>query len=187
MRRPSFAGSFYEADPVRLDAQIKACFTHPLGPGGLPVPPKDLPMRAVVVPHAGYIFSGPCAAWAYKALAEAPLPDVVVVAGPNHSAPASGLTLEPVEMPFGFVRVDQELAHELAAREHIAVNEDIDVDNADGLLWAMAYRMNPIEDVQLLPHRGQGHEPQGLTLGNVSLPCKAGPSPAVSSLNERKR
>ena len=42
----------------------------------------------------------------------------------------------------------------------IAVNEDIDVDNADGLLWAMAYRMNPIEDVQLLPHRGQGHGPK---------------------------
>lgn len=125
MRRPSFAGSFYEADPVRLDAQIKACFTHPLGPGGLPGPPKDLPLRAAVVPHAGYIFSGPCAAWAYKALAEAPLPDVVVVAGPNHSASVSGLTIEPVEMPFGFVRVDQELAHALAAREHIAVNEDI--------------------------------------------------------------
>ena len=42
----------------------------------------------------------------------------------------------------------------------IAVNEDIDVDNADALLWAMAYRMNPIEDVQVLPHRGQGHGPK---------------------------
>jgi len=42
----------------------------------------------------------------------------------------------------------------------VAVNEDIDVDNADGLLWAIAYRMNPIEDVQLLPHRGQGHGPK---------------------------
>ncbi len=42
----------------------------------------------------------------------------------------------------------------------IAVNDDIDVDNADSLLWAMAYRMNPVEDVQLLPHRGQGHGPK---------------------------
>jgi len=42
----------------------------------------------------------------------------------------------------------------------IAVNEDIDVDNADSLLWAMAYRMNPVEDVQLIPHRGQGHGPK---------------------------
>lgn len=42
----------------------------------------------------------------------------------------------------------------------IAVNEDIDPDNADALLWAMAYRMNPVEDVQTLEHRGQGHGPK---------------------------
>ena len=42
----------------------------------------------------------------------------------------------------------------------VAVNEDIDPDNADALLWALAYRMNPVEDVQVLPHRGQGHGPK---------------------------
>jgi 4-hydroxy-3-polyprenylbenzoate decarboxylase len=42
----------------------------------------------------------------------------------------------------------------------VAVNEDIDPDNADALLWAMAYRMNPKADVQTLPHRGQGHGPK---------------------------
>ena len=42
----------------------------------------------------------------------------------------------------------------------IAVNEDIDVDNADALLWAMSYRTNPSEDMQTLPHRGQGHGPK---------------------------
>jgi 4-hydroxy-3-polyprenylbenzoate decarboxylase len=42
----------------------------------------------------------------------------------------------------------------------IAVNDDIDPDNADAILWAMAYRMNPVEDVRTLPHRGQGHGPK---------------------------
>jgi UbiD family decarboxylase len=42
----------------------------------------------------------------------------------------------------------------------IAVNEDINVDNANALLWAMAYRMNPVEDVAVVPHRGQGHGPK---------------------------
>jgi UbiD family decarboxylase len=42
----------------------------------------------------------------------------------------------------------------------IAVNEDIDPDNADAILWAMAYRMNPVEDVETLRHRGQGHGPK---------------------------
>ena len=42
----------------------------------------------------------------------------------------------------------------------IAVNDDIDCDNADAILWAMAYRMNPVVDVQTLDHRGQGHGPK---------------------------
>ncbi|MDH4191900.1 MAG: UbiD family decarboxylase [Betaproteobacteria bacterium] len=42
----------------------------------------------------------------------------------------------------------------------IAVNEDIDPDNADAILWAMAYRANPVEDVQTVAHRGQGHGPK---------------------------
>lgn len=42
----------------------------------------------------------------------------------------------------------------------IAVNEDIDADNADAILWAMGYRLNPAEDVEVLRHRGQGHGPK---------------------------
>jgi 4-hydroxy-3-polyprenylbenzoate decarboxylase len=42
----------------------------------------------------------------------------------------------------------------------LAVNEDIDPDNADALFWAMAYRMNPVDDVRTLGHRGQGHGPK---------------------------
>jgi UbiD family decarboxylase len=42
----------------------------------------------------------------------------------------------------------------------VAVSEDIDPDSGDALFWSMAYRMNPVEDVQALPHRGQGHGPK---------------------------
>jgi UbiD family decarboxylase len=42
----------------------------------------------------------------------------------------------------------------------IAVNEDIDPDNADALLWAMSYRANPALDLQILHHRDQGHGPR---------------------------
>ena len=42
----------------------------------------------------------------------------------------------------------------------IAVNEDIDPDNADALLWAMAYRMNPVEDVQTLAAPRPGPRPE---------------------------
>ena len=39
----------------------------------------------------------------------------------------------------------------------IAVNGDIDADNADALLWAMSYRTNPVKDIKTLDYRGQGH------------------------------
>jgi UbiD family decarboxylase len=42
----------------------------------------------------------------------------------------------------------------------IAVDEDIDAENADAVLWALAYRMTPAEDIQILGHRGQGHGPK---------------------------
>jgi UbiD family decarboxylase len=42
----------------------------------------------------------------------------------------------------------------------IAINDDIDPSNADALFWAMAYRCNPILDMQVLPHRDQGHGPR---------------------------
>ena len=42
----------------------------------------------------------------------------------------------------------------------VAVNEDIDPDNSDALLWAMAFRMNPSRDMQVLPYRSPGHGPE---------------------------
>lgn len=42
----------------------------------------------------------------------------------------------------------------------VAVNDDIDPDNMDAVFWALAYRSNPKDDVQIVPHRGQGHGPK---------------------------
>jgi 4-hydroxy-3-polyprenylbenzoate decarboxylase len=47
-----------------------------------------------------------------------------------------------------------------AGKYVIAVNDDIDPDDANALLWAMSYRANPALDLQILPHRDQGHGPR---------------------------
>jgi UbiD family decarboxylase len=47
-----------------------------------------------------------------------------------------------------------------AGKYVIAINDDIDPDNADALLWAMSYRANPALDIQILQHRDQGHGPR---------------------------
>jgi 4-hydroxy-3-polyprenylbenzoate decarboxylase len=41
----------------------------------------------------------------------------------------------------------------------IAVSEDVDPANANAIFWSIAYRSNPIEDVQVLPYRSPGHGP----------------------------
>ena len=50
--------------------------------------------------------------------------------------------------------------HRAAGKYVIAVNDDIDPENADALLWAMSYRANPALDMHILPHRDQGHGPR---------------------------
>ena len=52
--------------------------------------------------------------------------------------------------------------HRAAGKYVIAVNQDIDPDNADALFWAMAYRANPALDLEVLGHRDQGHGPRSL-------------------------
>ena len=47
-----------------------------------------------------------------------------------------------------------------AGKYVIAINDDIDPDNADALLWAMSYRANAAIDIQILHHRDQGHGPR---------------------------
>lgn len=42
----------------------------------------------------------------------------------------------------------------------IAIDEDIDPENTDQILWSLAYRCNPHVDVQIVPNRGRGHGPE---------------------------
>jgi 4-hydroxy-3-polyprenylbenzoate decarboxylase len=55
--------------------------------------------------------------------------------------------------------------HRAAGKYVIAVNDDIDPENADALFWAMSYRANPALDMHVLPHRDQGHGPSSLRNG----------------------
>ncbi len=85
-RPPAVAGQFYDADPEDLLRQIEDCYRYPIGPGSLPrVDPKPLAKTlGLVLPHAGYIYSGPIAAHGLSVLADRGTPEVAVIIGPNH-------------------------------------------------------------------------------------------------------
>jgi len=119
MRVPAVAGQFYEDEPAALRRQVEACYTHPLGPGKIPVL-EDGPrtLRGLVVPHAGLVYSGPVAAHAYAALGRDGPPEVVVILGPNHTGLGASVAVGTVdwEVPIGRMRCDTDLARRLASR-----------------------------------------------------------------------
>jgi UbiD family decarboxylase len=51
--------------------------------------------------------------------------------------------------------------HRFAGKWIVAVDDDIDPDNADALFWAMSYRCQPQHDLKVVPHKDPGHGPRG--------------------------
>ena len=88
VRPAAVAGQFYPADPDRLRQEVRRYVDH----ASLP---EDLGhVRAVVAPHAGYVYSGATAGYAFKALEQLPARDwTVFLLGPAHRVPVSGVAL----------------------------------------------------------------------------------------------
>ncbi|MBN1275152.1 AmmeMemoRadiSam system protein B [Candidatus Woesearchaeota archaeon] len=158
MRKAAFAGLFYERGEVSLQKQLKACFEGERGPGAVP-PERQTQKKAslpqgVIVPHAGYGYSGACAAWGYKALGEAPLPDVYVILAPSHKSARSGLTQEPFETPLGIVRVDQDLARRLLEKGHVKEDDELHAQEHSvevQLPFLQFINKDAMEKVKILP------------------------------------
>ena len=109
VRPPAVAGTFYPAKAQELKELLEDCFlSSPLGPRGAKIPSPAL--LGGMVPHAGYIYSGPCAAHFYSALEK----DIgcVILLGVNHRGRGAKAALSPAEFwetPLGKVQVDREL------------------------------------------------------------------------------
>jgi UbiD family decarboxylase len=58
--------------------------------------------------------------------------------------------------------------HRFAGKWIVAVDDDIDPDNADALFWAMSYRCQPQHDLKVVPHKDPGHGPRGPRDGGES-------------------
>lgn len=100
-RQAAEAGCFYPASPDRLGAEVAGF----LADGACP---HAMPVRAVIVPHAGYTYSGSTAGLAYARLADATCRRVIVLI-PSHSVPFAALstgTYATLATPLGDLAVD---------------------------------------------------------------------------------
>lgn len=140
VREPAVAGEFYAADPDTLRAQLRESFTHEIGPGPLADLESGSRPLALVVPHAGYPYSGPVAAHSYGTLARRSKPETVVVLGPNHRRVGADVAVAPSDRwrtPLGEVSVDRELAQAI-------------VDHDDGATFgAVAHEAEHSVEVQI--------------------------------------
>lgn len=103
IRAPAVAGSFYPGDGSHLREMVRRMLAeHPSG---------NKPPKAIIVPHAGYIYSGPVAASAYAQVAGGrDIIHRVVLLGPSHRVPFHGLATTGVggfATPLGIVTVDK--------------------------------------------------------------------------------
>lgn len=110
------AGTFYPGEPVRLTREIERCLggsRAELGPAG---PPLVRPV-GLIVPHAGYRYSGPVASVGYRALWRLGRPETAVILGTNHTGLGSPISLaEPGEWetPLGPAPVHRQLTAKIA-------------------------------------------------------------------------
>ena len=121
IRKPAVSGMFYAGTARELEEQIEWCYQHELGPGAIPRVNSKGPREivAIVAPHAGYYYSGPVAAHAYKALADDGIFDTAVILGPNHTGygyPVSLWVGASWHTPFGEVEINRELGQKLLGK-----------------------------------------------------------------------
>ncbi len=105
MRPAAVAGKFYPGGAAALRQEVRALLTA-VTPGKAPGP------KAIIAPHAGYVFSGPIAAFAFAEFAGSRgAIKRVIVAGPSHYVGFEGIATSSAaafETPLGCVAVDRE-------------------------------------------------------------------------------
>jgi AmmeMemoRadiSam system protein B len=120
VRPPAVAGVFYPAGAAELEAAIAAFLPGDATPGPAP--------KAIVAPHAGYVYSGPIAGSAYaRVLPANGRITRVVVLGPAHRTPGAGIAASGADAfatPLGKLAVDTRTRDALVEEGLVAIRDD---------------------------------------------------------------
>ncbi len=147
IRPPAVAGMFYPADPRELRAEIASYLAA--ARGSAPRPPK-----ALIAPHAGYIYSGPIAGSAYATLAPVRAKiRRVVIASPSHRVGFRGIATSGAtafRTPLGDVPVDAEACAALLACPGVHVFDRAHRDE-HGIEVHLPFLQETLETFRIVP------------------------------------
>ncbi|MBS2212818.1 AmmeMemoRadiSam system protein B [Carboxylicivirga mesophila] len=128
-RKAAVAGSFYPENPNQLKKQVEFFLDD------APLHGELVDIRAVIVPHAGYVYSGSVAAASYKQL-QGKSYDTIFLIGASHKASFKGAattSFSAFETPIGDVTVNQDIINELTSASSIVFCDD-EVHNGEHTL-----------------------------------------------------
>ena len=174
LRRAAVAGSWYPGVASQLSTEVDRYLADARVDS---VPP----LRAVVAPHAGLMYSGPVAAWSYQAARPTPYRTIVMV-GPSHYVPFHGVSIWPRgawETPFGPVAVDESMAAAILAGGPAEISERPDAhDREHSLELQLPFVAHLWPGAQIVPLvMGQQTRATSFALGDALAAAVAGNTP----------
>lgn len=121
IRQPAVAGMFYPADADELASSVQHYLAE-ASPQPGPVP------KALIAPHAGYVYSGPVAASAYIQLIPAKFTiNRVVLLGPSHRVPLYGIAASSAThfaTPLGLIPIDRQAIDLISHLPQVSINDN---------------------------------------------------------------
>ncbi|MDD5491880.1 MAG: AmmeMemoRadiSam system protein B [bacterium] len=146
-RPPAVAGAFYPADPAELNSLIEYYFDQ------VPAQAIKGDIIVLIVPHAGYVYSGLIAAYGYKLLANNTY-DTVILIGPSHHEflnVASIYTAGAWETPLGKVAIDSALAKAIAAENKLFTCADQAHQKEHSLEAQLPFLQKTLRNFKIVP------------------------------------
>ncbi len=145
-REPMMAGTFYPANPKELKGMLE---------GFLKAVNTDHPIpKAIIAPHAGYIYSGSIAAEAYACLAKARTSiKRVILLGPAHRYPVYGIAATKADYfatPLGKVKIDQVAISDILSLPQVEIIEQA-YDRENALEVHLPFFQVLLQDFSLVP------------------------------------
>jgi len=122
MRHPAVSGSFYTSSMTQLRAEVRQYLTDAK---------KQVAQQerlAIVCPHAGYMYSGRCAAYSYASCSNWGKRDLTaVIIGPNHTGLGTPISVsfDDWQTPIGVVRADADLADAIVKAGKLAQRDEL--------------------------------------------------------------